>query len=137
MNPLLNVHETLVQLVPVSRPWDRLPVLMRAAEEEERIKIMPWAPPQCRNSQDRVSEDGSAPVTEAMKLGTNLSERKTCSRTPLWHLTRSCRVETGQTVRAIGIVVTAKANREPLSSKRLLLRNPDLDARELTIQWSK
>ena len=40
-------------------------------------------------------------------------------------------VEVGQTVRAIGIVVTAKANREPLSSKRLLLWSPVLDARLL------
>ena len=46
-------------------------------------------------------------------------------------------VEVGQTVRAIGIVVTAKANREPLSSKRLLLRNPDPNANLLRIHWNR
>ena len=46
-------------------------------------------------------------------------------------------VDVGQTVRAIGIVVTAKANREPLNPKRLLLRNPNLDARESKIQLAK
>ena len=46
-------------------------------------------------------------------------------------------MEVGQTVRAIGIVVTAKANREPLSSKRLLLWNPDLNANLLRILWNR
>ena len=46
-------------------------------------------------------------------------------------------VDVGKTVRAIGIVVTAKANREPLNPKRLLLRKPVLDAYALRIQLKR
>ena len=77
-----------VQQAPASRSWDRLPVLMRAAEEEELIKITPWAPPQCRNSKDRVGEAIKGPVMGMTRQETSSSGKRMRGQMRRWHLTR-------------------------------------------------